>query len=71
MRWNKRCLSTRVAKPSGTTKVVASDKMESLKAGNHITGPAIIESDATTFVVPEGFATRVDKHRLFHLIEVK
>lgn len=46
-------------------------KMESLKAGNHITGPAIIESDATTFVVPEGFATRVDKHRLFHLIEIK
>jgi acetone carboxylase beta subunit len=46
-------------------------KMESLKAGNHITGPAIIESDATTFVVPEGFSTRVDKHRLFHLIEAK
>lgn len=46
-------------------------KMESLKAGNHITGPAIIESDATTFVVPDGFATTVDKHRLFHLIELK
>ncbi len=46
-------------------------KMESLKAGNHISGPAIIESDATTFVVPDGFRTTVDKHRLFHLIEVK
>ena len=46
-------------------------KMESLKAGNHIVGPAIIESDATTFVVPNGFETRVDKHRLFHLIETK
>ena len=31
----------------------------------------IIESDATTFVVPEGFATTLDKHRLFHLKEVK
>jgi len=46
-------------------------KMEALKAGNHIVGPAIIESDATTFVVPDGFETFVDKHRLFHLKEVK
>jgi hypothetical protein len=42
-------------------------KMEGLKAGNHIIGPAIIESDATTFVVPDGFETTIDKHRLFHL----
>ncbi len=46
-------------------------KMESLKAGNRIVGPAIIESDATTFVVPDGFETTIDKHRLFHLKEVK
>jgi len=46
-------------------------KMELLKPGNHIVGPAIIESDATTFVVPDGFETRCDKHRLFHLKEVK
>jgi acetone carboxylase beta subunit len=46
-------------------------QMESLKAGNEITGPAIIESDATTLVVPDGFATRLDKHRLFHLWETK
>ncbi len=45
--------------------------MESLKAGNYIVGPAIIESDSTTFIVPDGFATSVDKHRLFHLKEVK
>jgi acetone carboxylase beta subunit len=44
-------------------------QMESLKAGNEIVGPAIIESDATTFVVPDGFATTLDKHRLFHLRE--
>lgn len=45
--------------------------MEGLKPGNEITGPAIIESDATTFVVPDGFATHLDKHRLFHLRELK
>lgn len=46
-------------------------KMEALKPGNTIVGPAIIESDATTFVVPQGFATTLDKHRLFHLKETK
>ncbi|GAB7540811.1 hydantoinase/oxoprolinase family protein [Cupriavidus sp. 8B] len=46
-------------------------KMEALQPGNTIIGPAIIESDATTFVVPEGFATTLDKHHLFHLKEVK
>jgi acetone carboxylase beta subunit len=46
-------------------------KMEALKPGNTIVGPAIVESDATTFVVPKGFATTLDKHRLFHLREVK
>lgn len=44
-------------------------KMEALKPGNEIFGPAVIESDATTFVVPSGFATTLDKHRLFHLRE--
>lgn len=44
-------------------------KMEALKPGNTITGPAIVESDATTFVVPKGFVTTLDKHRLFHLKE--
>jgi len=45
--------------------------MEALKAGNHIVGPAVIESDATTFVVPAGFETNLDTHRLFHLKEIK
>jgi acetone carboxylase beta subunit len=45
-------------------------KMESLKPGNRVVGPAIIESDATTFVVPDGFESRLDKHRLFHLKEI-
>jgi len=45
-------------------------QMEALRPGNRITGPAIIESDATTFVVPDGFETWLDGHRLFHLKEV-
>ena len=45
--------------------------MERLQAGNEIEGPAIIESDATTFVVPVGFSTRLDPHRLFHLRQVE
>ena len=43
--------------------------MESLMPGNRVSGPAVIESDATTFVVPTGFETFLDKHRLFHLVE--
>ncbi|GAA9655556.1 hydantoinase/oxoprolinase family protein [Helicobacter pylori] len=46
-------------------------QMEKLLPGNEVIGPAIVESDATTFVIPEGFATRLDKHRLFHLKEIK
>ncbi|MDK3019123.1 hydantoinase/oxoprolinase family protein [Pseudodonghicola flavimaris] len=45
-------------------------QMEKLLPGNRVFGPAIIESDATTFVVPEGFETWLDEHRLFHLQEV-
>ncbi|WQT09579.1 hydantoinase/oxoprolinase family protein [Helicobacter pylori] len=46
-------------------------QMEKLLPGNEVIGPAIVESDATTFVIPNGFATRLDKHRLFHLKEIK
>ncbi|GAA9396456.1 hypothetical protein HpHA275_03050 [Helicobacter pylori] len=46
-------------------------QMEKLLPGNEVIGPAIVESDATTFVIPKGFATRLDKHRLFHLKEIK
>ncbi len=40
-------------------------RMEALRPGNRVKGPAIIESDATTFVVPDGFETFLDGHRLF------
>ncbi|NAW52255.1 hydantoinase/oxoprolinase family protein [Elizabethkingia argentiflava] len=45
--------------------------MKDLKSGNHIVGPAIIESDATTFVVPFGYETHLDAHKLFHLKQIK
>ncbi len=41
--------------------------MERLKSGNRIGGLAIIESPATTFVVPSGAATHLDQNRIFHL----
>ncbi|WP_299200386.1 hydantoinase/oxoprolinase family protein [uncultured Amphritea sp.] len=46
-------------------------KMELLQPGNQVKGPAVIESDATTYVVPPGFETFLDVNRLFHLIESK
>jgi acetone carboxylase beta subunit len=45
-------------------------EMEALKAGNRIKSFSIIESPATTFVVPFGFETVLDSHRIFHLREV-
>ncbi|GAB6933169.1 hydantoinase/oxoprolinase family protein [Calditerricola satsumensis] len=41
--------------------------MDALKAGNQIEGPAIIEAPSTTLVVPPGWSTTLDEHRLFHL----
>ncbi|MBE3551798.1 MAG: hypothetical protein IMX06_02905 [Kyrpidia tusciae] len=45
-------------------------EMEKLKPGNRIRAFAIIESPATTFVIPPGFETVLDAHRIFHLKEV-
>lgn len=44
-------------------------QMKLLQPGNHVVGPAIIESDSTTFVVPYGYETTLDGHKLFHLEE--
>jgi acetone carboxylase, beta subunit len=45
-------------------------EMEKLKPGNKIRAFSIIESPATTFVVPPGFETYLDQHRIFHLKEI-
>ncbi|MED1418725.1 hydantoinase/oxoprolinase family protein [Bacillus smithii] len=45
-------------------------EMEKLKPGNKIQSFSIIESPATTFVIPPGFETYLDAHRIFHLKEL-
>ena len=42
-------------------------EMEKLLPGNVVTGPAVIESGATTFVIPPAVQARLDQHRIFHL----
>ncbi|MCZ7664571.1 MAG: hypothetical protein M5U22_17315 [Thermoleophilia bacterium] len=36
---------------------------ERLQAGNVVHGPAVIESDSTTYVLPEGAGLTVDRYR--------
>ncbi len=45
-------------------------EMEKLLPGNKIGAFSILESPATTFVIPPGFETYLDKHRIFHLKEL-
>ena len=42
-------------------------EMDELLPGNVLEGPAIIESPATTFLVPTGAHTRLDRYRVFEL----
>ncbi len=42
-------------------------QLESVKAGNSIDGPAIIEHSATTFAIPPGRRATLDGHHIFHL----
>jgi acetone carboxylase beta subunit len=46
-------------------------QMEDLRPGNRIQGFAVIESPNTTFVVPTGYETFLDQHRIFHLKLIK
>jgi acetone carboxylase beta subunit len=46
-------------------------EMEKLKPGNRIQAFSIIESAATTFVIPPGFETYLDQHRIFHLKQIE
>jgi len=38
-----------------------------VEAGSSITGPAIVESVATTFAIPPEREARLDRHHIFHL----
>jgi len=42
-------------------------QLESIEAGNVITGPAVVEHSATTFAIPPGREARLDSHQIFHL----
>jgi N-methylhydantoinase A/oxoprolinase/acetone carboxylase beta subunit len=42
-------------------------EMSLLKAGNVIEGPAIIESPASTYIVPPMYSTKLDRRRVFWL----
>ena len=42
-------------------------EQDTVRAGNEIPGPAIIESPADTFAIPPGRCARLDGQRIFHL----
>jgi acetone carboxylase, beta subunit len=42
-------------------------ELDEIRAGQSVDGPAIVESVATTFVIPPGRAARLDPQQIFHL----
>jgi acetone carboxylase, beta subunit len=42
-------------------------ELDEIRAGQTVDGPAIVESVATTFVIPPGRAARLDPQQIFHL----
>jgi N-methylhydantoinase A/oxoprolinase/acetone carboxylase beta subunit len=42
-------------------------ELDEVRAGQTVSGPAIVESVATTFAVPPGRAARLDSNQIFHL----
>lgn len=42
-------------------------RLEEVRAGHEIPGPAIVEHSATTFAIPPGRTARLDRHQIFHL----
>lgn len=44
-------------------------EMVDLEAGNNIDGLSIVESPATTLMVPPNFTASLDQHRIFHLTQ--
>jgi acetone carboxylase, beta subunit len=42
-------------------------ELESIAAGQEVAGPAVLESQATTFAVPPGRRATLDQHQVFHL----
>jgi N-methylhydantoinase A/oxoprolinase/acetone carboxylase beta subunit len=42
-------------------------RLEEVRAGHEIPGPAIVEHSATTFTIPPGRTARLDRNQIFHL----
>ncbi|MGH2953858.1 MAG: hydantoinase/oxoprolinase family protein [Solirubrobacterales bacterium] len=42
-------------------------RLEDVRAGHTVPGPAIVEHSATTFAIPPGRSARLDRHQIFHL----
>jgi N-methylhydantoinase A/oxoprolinase/acetone carboxylase beta subunit len=42
-------------------------RLEQVRAGHEIAGPAIVEHSATTFAIPPGRSARLDRNQIFHL----
>ena len=42
-------------------------RLEDVRAGHSIEGPAVVEHSATTFAIPPGRRARLDRHQIFHL----
>jgi acetone carboxylase, beta subunit len=59
--------STRTVRWSGGDAETAIVRLEEVRAGHEIEGPAIVEHSATTFAIPPGRNARLDEHQIFHL----
>ena len=59
--------ATRKVRWSGGDAETAIVRLEEVRAGHEIEGPAIVEHAATTFAIPPGRAARLDEHQIFHL----
>jgi N-methylhydantoinase A/acetone carboxylase beta subunit len=59
--------ATRKVRWSGGDAETAIVRLEEVRAGHEIEGPAIVEHSATTFAIPPGRTARLDEHQIFHL----
>jgi N-methylhydantoinase A/acetone carboxylase beta subunit len=59
--------STRTVRWSGGDAETSIVRLEAVRAGHRIPGPAIVEHSATTFAIPPGRSARLDANQIFHL----
>ena len=59
--------ATRTVRWSGGDAETSIVRLEEVRAGHEIPGPAIVEHSATTFAIPPGRSARLDANQIFHL----